>query len=72
MKNFSLDLREYAEKIINYEQTKIIVLAKKERKKERKHIEIKEFATYVKEHLVLMMINIIKLRIIVKIFRSSS
>ena len=61
MKNFYVDLREHAEKIINYEQPKIIAPT---RNKE-KHIEIKKFATYVKEHLVLMMINIIKLRIIV-------
>ena len=32
MKNFSLDLREHAEKIINYEQAKIIAPSKKERK----------------------------------------
>ena len=61
MKNFSLDLREYAEKIINYEQAKIIALL--QRKKE-KHTEIEKFATYVKEHLVLMM-DITKLRITV-------
>ena len=51
-------------KIINYEQTRVIALTKKERKKE-KHIEMKKFATYVKGHLVLMMIKIIKLGIIV-------
>ena len=39
-----------------------------QRKKE-KHIEIKKFATYVKEDLVLMMINIIKLWIIVIIHK---
>ena len=61
IKNFSVDLREHAEKIINYEQQKLLLL---QRNKE-KHIEIKKFSTYVKEHLALMMINIIKLRIIV-------
>ena len=35
MKIFSLDLREHAEKIINYEQTKIISPTKKERKAHR-------------------------------------
>ena len=35
MKNFSLDLREHAEKIINYEQAKIIASTKKERKAHR-------------------------------------
>ena len=57
MKNFSLDLSN--KQIMN--KQKLLLL---QRKKE-KHIEIKKFATYVKEHLVLMMKNIIKLRIIV-------
>ena len=35
MKNFSLDLREHAEKIINYKQAKIIAPTKKERKTHR-------------------------------------
>ena len=35
MKNFSLDLREHAEKIINYEQAKIMAPTKKERKAHR-------------------------------------
>ena len=35
MKNFSFDLREHAEKIINYEQAKIIAPTKKERKAHR-------------------------------------
>ena len=35
MKNFSLALREHAEKIINYEQAKIIAPTKKERKAHR-------------------------------------
>ena len=35
MKNFSLDLREHAEKIINYEKAKIIAPTKKERKAHR-------------------------------------
>ena len=35
MKNFSLDLREHEEKIINYEQPKIIAPTKKERKAHR-------------------------------------
>ena len=61
MKNFSLYLREYAEKIINYEQVKIIAPTKRERKTHRDQ----KFATHVKGHLVSMMINIIKLRIIV-------
>ena len=53
VKNFSLDLREHAEKIIMKKQKLLLLQGKKE-----KHIEIKKFATYVKEHLVLMMIKL--------------
>ena len=37
MKNFCLDLREHATKIINYEKKEIIPLTKKEEKKHDKH-----------------------------------
>ena len=53
MKNFCLDLREHATKIINYEK-------KKKRndtpnkKKKRKCIISKKFAIYVKKDLVVM------------------
>ena len=49
MKNFCLDLREHAIKIINYEKTEMIPLTKKERKMHHKqkvcHICKKEFST---------------------------
>ena len=61
MKNFFLDLREHAEKKLIMNKQKLLLL---QRKKER-HKEIKKSTTYAKEHLVLMMINIIKLKIIV-------
>ena len=51
MKNFCLDLREHATKIINYEKKEMIPLTKKK----RKCIISKKFAIYVKKNLVLMM-----------------
>ena len=50
MKNFCLDLREHATKIINYEKREMITLTKKE----GKCIISKKFAIYVKKDLVLM------------------
>ena len=65
MKNFCLDLREHATKIINYEKQEMIPLTKKK----RKSITSKKFVTYVKKDLVLMIAikNIIRLEIIVTI-----
>ena len=51
MKNFCLDLREHATKIINYEKKEMIPLTKKK----RKYIISKKFAISVKKYLVLMM-----------------
>ena len=51
MKNFCLDLREHATKIINYEKKEMIPFTKKK----RKCIISKKFAIYVKKNLVLMM-----------------
>ena len=58
MKNFCLDLREHATKIINYEKKEMIPLTKKK----RKSIISKKFVIYVKKDLVLMITikNIIK------------
>ena len=58
MKNFSLNLREHAEKIINYEQAKP--------KKKGSSIEAKKFVIYAKRYLVpkMIIITIIKLKII--------
>ena len=50
MKNFCLDLKKHATKIINYEKKEMIPLTKKEEKKHNK----KKFAIYVKKDLVLM------------------
>ena len=50
MKNFCLDLREHATKIINYEKKEMIPLTKKK----RKNITSKKFVIYVKKDLVLM------------------
>ena len=50
MKNFCLDLREHATKIINYEKKEMIPLTKKK----RKGIISKKFVIYVKKDLVLM------------------
>ena len=67
MKNFLLDLREHATKIINFEKKGMIPLKKKE---ERKHN--KQKVIYVKKDLVLMIAikNIIKLEIIVTILEN--
>ena len=63
MKNFCLDLREHATKIINYEKKEIIPLTKEE----KKLIVLQEDAIYAKKSLVLMITinNIIMLEIIV-------
>ena len=50
MKNFCLDLREHATKIINHEKKEMIPLTKKK----RKGIISKKFVIYVKKDLVLM------------------
>ena len=50
MKNFCLDLREHATKIINYEKKEIIPLTKEEKKRHNEQL----FAMYVKKYLVLM------------------
>ena len=52
MKNFCLDLRKHATKIINYEKKEIIPLTKKEEKKHNKHICKKGFSTDKKYHKV--------------------
>ena len=58
MKNFCLDLREHATKIIDYEKKEMIPLTKKE----KKSLINKKFDIYVKKDLVLMIVirNIIK------------
>ena len=63
MKNFYLDLREHATKMINYEIKEMIPLTKKEEKKHNS----KKFVIYVKKDLVLMITikTIIRLEIIV-------
>ena len=50
MKNFSLDLKEHAIEIINYEKKEMIPLTKKK----GKFIISKKFAIYVKKYLVLI------------------
>ena len=50
MKNFCLDLREHAAKIVNYEKKEMIPLTKKK----RKSIISKKFVIYVKKDLVQM------------------
>ena len=67
MKNFCLDLREHATKIINYEKKEMISLTKK------KSITSKKFVIYVKKDLVLMIAikNIIRLEIIVTILENT-
>ena len=69
MKNFCLDLREHATKIINYEKKEMILLTKKEQKRHNKQ---KEFVIYVKKDLVLMitMKNILRFEIIVIILEN--
>ena len=68
MKNFCLDLREHATKIINYEQKEIIPLTKKEEKKHNKqevcHICKKGFRTDDNNK------NVIRLEIIVNILEN--
>ena len=69
MKNFSLDLREHATKIINYEKKEMIPLTKKE----KKIIISKRFVIYVKKDLVptLAIKNIIRLEIIFTILEKT-
>ena len=50
MKNFCLDLREPATKLINYEKKEMIPLTKKE----EESITSKNFVLYVKKDLVLI------------------
>ena len=68
MKNFCLDLREHATKIINYEKKEMIPLTKKE---EKKH-NMQKVCYICKKDLVLMIAikNIIKLEIIVPILEN--
>ena len=68
MKNFCLDFREHATKIINYEKKEMIPLTKKK----RKSIMSKKFVIYVKKDVVLMIAikNIIRLEIIVTILEN--
>ena len=68
MKNFCLDLREHATKLINYEKKEMIPLTKKE----EKNIRSKKFVIYVKKDLVPMIAikNIILLEIIVTILEN--
>ena len=69
MKNFSLDLREHATKIINYGKKEMIPLTKKE----KKIIISKRFVIYVKKDLVptLAIKNIIRLEIIFTILEKT-
>ena len=66
MKNFCLELREHATKIINYEKKRMVPLTKKEEKKHNKQ-KVCQFVIYVKKDLVLMITikYIIRLEIIV-------
>ena len=68
MKNFCLDLREHATKIINYEKKEMIPLTKKEEKNHNKqevcHICKKGFSTNDNNK------NIIRLEIIVTILEN--
>ena len=68
MKNFCLDLKEHATKIINYEKKEMIPLKKKEEKKHNKQ----EVCHICKKDLVLMIAikNIIRLQIIVTILEN--
>ena len=68
MKNFCLDLREHATKIINYEKKEMIPLTKRE----EKSITSKKFVIYVKKDLVptITIKNIIRLEIIVIILKN--
>ena len=68
MKNFCLDLREHATKIINYEKKEMIPL----KKKKRKSIISKKFIIFVKKDLVptMTMKNMIRFEIIVTILEN--
>ena len=59
MKNFCLDLREHATKIINYEKREMIPLTKKK----RKSIINKKFVVYVKKKDLVLMITIKKYKV---------
>ena len=68
MKNFYLDLREHATKIINYEKKEMIPLTKKEEKKHKK-----QKVCYICQKVSVLMItikNIIRLEIIVTILEN--
>ena len=68
MKNFCLDLRKHATKIINYEKKEMIPL----KKKKRKSIISKKFVIFVKKDLVptMTMKNMIRFEIIVTILEN--
>ena len=53
MKNFCLDLREYATKIINYEKKEMIPLTRKEKK-----MHNKQKVCYVSKKILVLMITI--------------
>ena len=68
MKNFCLDLREHATKIINYEKKEMIPLTKKEEKKYNKQ---KACHICKKDRLMMIAIkNIIRIEIIVTILEN--
>ena len=73
MKNFCLDLREHATKIINYEKKEMIPLTKKEEKKHNKqevcHICKKRFSINNNKNIIIYQ-NIIRLEIIVTILEN--
>ena len=68
MKNFYLDLREHATKIINYEKKEMIPLTKKEEKKYNKQ----KVCHICKKDILLMIAvkNIIRIEIIVTILEN--
>ena len=68
MKEFCLDLREHATKIINYEKKEMIPLTKRK----RKTIISKKFAIYAEKNLIktITIKNIIRLEIIVTILEN--
>ena len=69
MKNFCLDLREHATKIINYEMKEMIPLTKKEEKKHNKQ-EVCHICKKKDLVLTITIKNIIRLEIIVAILEN--
>ena len=53
MKDFCLDLKNHATKIINYEKKEMMLLTKKRRKK---NLITKKFVIYVEKDLVVIMV----------------